>query len=58
MNTKNDELHVLTEVGVFGDLDIDDPTAKKVKRKKTDNDDIEGMINDAIEKNLKGLENI
>lgn len=46
-----DELHVVTEVGMFGDLDIEDPTKKKIKKKKKIKDEIE----EAIQENLKKL---
>jgi hypothetical protein len=51
------ELSFVTEVGVFGDLDINDPTIKNAKKKKNDN--IEDMIAEAIIENantLTGLE--
>jgi hypothetical protein len=51
------ELSFVTEVGVFGDLDINDPTIKNAKKKKNDN--IEEMIAEAITENantLTGLE--
>lgn len=51
------ELSFVTEVGTFGELDIDDPTIKNAKKKK--NDDIEAMIAEAITENataLTGLE--
>lgn len=51
------ELSFVTEVGVFGDLDINDPTIKNAKKKKNDN--IEDMIAEAITENantLTGLE--
>lgn len=51
MFDKDDNLNIVTEVGVFGELDINDPTAKKVKRKKTDNEDINKLIEDAISEN-------
>jgi len=47
-----DELHIVTEVGMFGDLDINDPTKKKVKKKKKS---MEEEIQEAIEENLKNL---
>jgi hypothetical protein len=51
------ELSFVTEVGVFGDLDINDPTIKNAKKKKDVN--IEDMIAEAITENantLTGLE--
>lgn len=52
-----EELSIVTEIGVFGDLDIEDPTSKKIdKKKKSDFSDIEDTINTAIKENLKTLE--
>lgn len=51
MFEKDNDLSILTEVGVFGELDIDDPTAKKVKR-KNDEEDIDKLIESSIEQNL------
>ena len=47
----DEELNIVTEVGVFGSLDIDDPTKKKVNSKngKTDLDE---MIQEAIVENF------
>jgi hypothetical protein len=50
---KNGELNIVTEVGVFGDLNIKDPTKKKVK--KIDN--LEEVIKETNELNLKNLAN-
>lgn len=47
------ELSFVTEVGVFGDLDINDPTIKNAKKKKNDN--IEEMIAEAITENANNL---
>lgn len=46
---KNEELNIVTEVGVFGELDINDPTKKKVKNK----DEIQKMIEESIMENAK-----
>ena len=46
----NKEYSVVTEVGVFGDLNIEDPTAKKVK-KKNDEQSIDDMIAESIKTN-------
>ena len=43
----HEELNIVTEVGVFGELDINDPTKKKVKNK----DEIQKMIEEAIMEN-------
>ena len=32
MMDNKEQLHVVTEVGVFDELDVNDPTAKKVKK--------------------------
>lgn len=44
-----EELCVVQEVGVFGELDIKDPTKKKLKKK--DEQDIDALIKESIEKN-------
>ena len=51
----NEELNIVTEVGVFGDLNIDDPTKKKVK--KTD-DEMDALIESAIASNVNNLQGI
>ncbi len=43
----NEELNIVTEVGVFGDLDINDPTKKKVKNKE----EVDKLIQEAIIEN-------
>lgn len=45
------ELHVVTEVGTFGAIDINDPTKKKVARR----DDLDALIREANEANLNSL---
>lgn len=45
------DLHVVTEVGVFGDLDIQDPTLKKVQEKS----ELDQEIADAIARNRANL---
>ena len=57
-NKNNENLHILTEVGVFGDLDVDDPTAKKVNRNKNDDVDIDALIDSAIEDNMNNLSDL
>lgn len=48
-NSNNkEELHVVTEVGVFGGLDINDPTKKKVHTK----DELDALIKEAHQHNL------
>lgn len=49
----NEEMVVLTEVGAFGGLEIDDPTVKKVK--KANEEDMEKMIQEAIAENASNL---
>lgn len=48
---ENNELSYVTEVGVFGSLDIDDPTVIEMKKKK----EMEELIKEAIENNKKNL---
>lgn len=48
------DLHIITEVGVFGDLDIDDPTKNKIK-KKTEDRGIDETIAEAIQENARNL---
>lgn len=46
----SNELHVVTEVGTFGTLNIDDPTKKKVAK---ENANMEALIREANERNLR-----
>lgn len=46
----NEELAVVTEIGVFGELGIEDPTKKKLKQK-----DIDALIEQANQENLNNL---
>ena len=50
MDKKNSKLNILTEVGVFGELDIKDPTAKEVDGEE-EQADINELISDAIQRN-------
>lgn len=50
---ENEEMSFVTEVGVFGDLDIDDPTVIDAKKKKKAS--LESLIEAANEENLKNL---
>lgn len=53
-NMNYDELSIVTEVGTFGSLNIDDPTVKKIKKKKNElgvEMDIDEMIRESIEHN-------
>jgi len=52
MNNEDTELYVVTEVGTFGELNIDDPTKKKLKRK---DEDIMSVIKEATEINLSNI---
>lgn len=45
------EIYIVTEQGVFGDLDIKDPSKKKAKKKS----EIDELIREANEKNLQNL---
>ena len=53
---KNETMSVLTEVGVFGELDIDDPTAQQLKKKKQE--DIDSLIQEAITENATNLSSL
>lgn len=46
----NEELVAVTEVGVFGGLNIEDPTKKKIQAK-----DMDAVIEAAIEQNRQNL---
>ena len=43
---------VVTEVGTFGDINIDDPTVSSVKKK---NEDIEQLIAESVKENATNL---
>lgn len=45
-----EELSIVTEVGVFGELNIEDPTKKKVKEKE-----MEALIESVNAENLRNL---
>ena len=50
----NEEFNIVTEVGVFGDLNIEDPTIKSVKKKNNTNyteEEIETLIKESINTN-------
>lgn len=51
---ERDELCFVTEVGTFGDLNIEDPTVQGAGKKKK-KDDIEALIEAANEQNLNTL---
>ena len=48
----SDEMRILTEVGTFGGLGIEDPTSKKTKS-KNEEDDLDELINSSIKKNAE-----
>ena len=49
----DDKLYYVTEVGVFENIDIDDPTAVEIEKKKKK--DLEKMLEEAIEENKKNM---
>lgn len=49
---EHEELSFVTEVGVFGELDIEDPTSRDAKKKKTE---LEALIEAANAENLNNL---
>ncbi|MNV96481.1 hypothetical protein D3C71_1914970 [compost metagenome] len=52
MSKPEPEYEIVTEVGIFGNLNIDDPTTKKVKRKNTE---IDELIAESTRANLANL---
>jgi hypothetical protein len=50
-NKDNGELNIVTEVGTFGGLNIEDPTKKIVKKLE----DIDDVIREATQENVKNL---
>lgn len=46
-----EELHVLTEVGVFGALNIEDPTKKRVLKES----ELQELISESVSENLNNL---
>lgn len=53
-DNKTDELYVVTEIGTFGELDVEDPTIESVNRKKKTTN-IEETIREAIQENFNNL---
>ena len=49
----DEKLYFVTEVGVFEEIDIDDPTAVEMDTKKTK--ELEEMLKKAVEENKKNL---
>lgn len=46
------KLSIVTEVGAFGSLNIDDPTVSEIKpKKKVEETDIDKMVQEAITEN-------
>ncbi len=52
--SKESEYEIVTEVGTFGNLNIDDPTVRKIK-KKADGQDIDQLIRESIDANRRNL---
>lgn len=50
---RNKELEIVTEVGVFGDLNIKDPTIKKIN--KANDKDVDVLIKEATAANLNNF---
>lgn len=46
-----EELHIVTEVGTFGSLNIKDPSKRKIKK----DEDLEEVIRQSIEDNKNNL---
>lgn len=54
MYKNNEEYSIITEVGVFGDLNIEDPTVKNVKKKNNTDyteEEIDALIKESINAN-------
>lgn len=52
MDEKFADMSVVTEIGTFGSLNIEDPTVKKVKEKKDMTDEeMEALIKESIQHN-------
>lgn len=49
---ENMEIGLVTEVGTFGELNMEDPTVINTKKKKTE---LEALIESSIDENLKNL---
>lgn len=53
-----EEYNIVTEVGVFGDLNINDPTVQSVKKKNNEDstdEEIQQMISESIQTNASAL---
>lgn len=52
MDEKFADMSIVTEIGTFGSLNIDDPTVKKVKDKKDmTEEEIDALIKESIQHN-------
>ena len=54
MYNNKEEFNIVTEVGVFGDLNIEDPTVKSVKKKNNNNyteEELDALIKESINSN-------
>lgn len=52
MAKEKEELYVVTEIGTFAGMNINDPTAKKVKKKQEELDALIEQTNAENKKNL------
>jgi len=52
----DNKLNIITEVGVFGSLNIEDPTVSGVKKRK--NDITEAELNELIQESIQNNSNI
>ena len=57
-NNKNlSDMSIVTEIGAFGSLNIEDPTVTKIKKKDNDVDGVDdealdALIQESVQKNL------
>lgn len=51
--TDKGDLYIVGEVGIFGELNIKDPTVTTVKKKRKD---IDALIEEAIKENQENLD--
>lgn len=56
MKDTKTKLHAITEVGVFGGLNIDDPTVQEVNANDAENPDVDALIEEAVMENKKVTE--
>lgn len=50
-----EELYAVTEVGMFGELELEDSTKNKVKKKEESQEDLEAIIEAGIAANKANL---